>query len=94
MKWCSIDAFARCPLDVRCRDFREACYIEGSECDSFNQTVLSRPRTNADRIRSMSDAELAAVIMCVEGMNDKPCSGDGSCISCCLRWLQQPAKEV
>lgn len=58
MKQCSIDAFARCPLDERCKNFREASYMEGSECDAFNRAVLNRPRTNADRIRSMCDKEL------------------------------------
>ena len=91
MKYCSIDAFARCPLDERCKDFREASFMEGSECDAFNQAVLNRPRTNADRIRNMSDAELSMVIMCPDGMDDNSCSGDGACAACCLNWLQQPA---
>ena len=94
MKNCSIEAFVRCPLNERCEDFREASFMEGSECDSFNQAVLNRPRTNADKIRSMSDAELAKVIACPDGMNDQPCSDEGDiCIDCCLRWLQQLAKE-
>lgn len=93
MKWCSIEAFANCPLEERCQDFRQASYMEGSECDAHNKAVLTRPRTNADRIRTMSDEELAMVIMCPEGMTDAPCSGDGACVSCCRQWLKQTLKE-
>lgn len=56
-----------------------------------------RPKlqTNADRIRAMSDEELAAFI-------DEPtmCEGHGlgdcmnkECDKCILEWLQQPADE-
>ena len=52
--------------------------------------------TNADRIRSMSDEELAEAIisipMCVGTDDDKDCEKDG-CKDCFLNWLQQPAEE-
>ena len=59
--------------------------------------------TNADRIRSMSDEELAKAIfnwffmkehcdMCVPEMRT-PKKCNGRCTSGILRWLQQPAKE-
>lgn len=47
--------------------------------------------TNADRIRAMSDEELACCLMCpygTEGCN----SLDGDCRACVLKWLQQPAE--
>lgn len=57
--------------------------------------------TNADRIRAMSDEDLAAKMtdgngffhctMCGENANS-PC--DTKCIEHCLNWLRQPAKEV
>lgn len=54
--------------------------------------VRAKPMTNADRIRAMTDEELAALV---------PCPGDGGCDNkdkwdckeCCLSWLQQPVKE-
>ena len=46
------------------------------------------PTTNADRIRAMSDEELAAIVMCpYDGCN----RSDGKCYECSLEWLQSPA---
>ena len=47
--------------------------------------------TNADRIRAMSDEELAREFgrQCPKG-NTQPCD---SCSHCWLYWLQQPAEE-
>lgn len=66
----------------------------GAGCLAEVRRKVSRPKqTNADRIRAMSDEELATVIMCPDGMKDQPCSdADGKCVACCLRWLQQPAE--
>ena len=51
--------------------------------------------TNADRIRAMSDEELANIIECPYGNpyfdEHLPCKG--SCHDCLLIWLQQPAEE-
>ena len=49
------------------------------------------PPTNADRIRAMSDEELARELgrQCPKG-NTQPCD---SCSHCWLYWLQQPEKE-
>ena len=47
-------------------------------------------QTNADRIRSMSDEELAEVIMCPHD-SDGSCrdvNSGKSCIQCSLEWLQ------
>lgn len=71
----------------------QECAIAGKDgaayCDSFI------PATNADRIRAMSDEELAEFMrwdVCgkVRGDNRK-CYGD--CSDCALEWLQQPAEE-
>ena len=51
--------------------------------------------TNADRIRAMSDEELAEFLFngdveyCHAGM----CKAGETCRICCLKWLQQPAGE-
>lgn len=54
-------------------------------------------RTNADRIRAMSDEELAASIMCPNeiGLAEIECdkSDDCDCYQCCLNWLQQKGAE-
>ena len=55
-------------------------------------TTNPRP-TNADRIRAMSDKELAEVIECPHGLDLEICSGKGTCLDCCIDWLRQPAGE-
>lgn len=55
------------------------------------------PMTNADRIRSMSDEEMAEFIssipMCVGKDEDLNCEID-RCKECFLKWLQKPAEVV
>lgn len=64
------------------------------------------PMTNADRIRAMSDEELAQLLYCADGLgwctNDPACVAlldmeDGvpeeKCMGCLISWLQQPAEE-
>lgn len=62
-----------------------------------------KPPTNADRIRAMSDEELADFISRIEIGDFGPqvygktfcdlCSGQYECDDCRLWWLQQPAEE-
>ena len=66
---------------------------------------LRIPRTNADRIRSMSDEELAEFAVstgqgCAPGKNYVECCFDhkdgpveADCRKCWLDWLKQEAKE-
>lgn len=54
---CNPRAFVRCPYHRQCDGAAE--YAEGSACDNFNQKILEQPMTNADRIRAMSDEEMA-----------------------------------
>lgn len=61
MKRCDPKARAKCPDGKQCELYAE--FADGSECDKFNEKVLSQPMTNADRIRAMSDEELAEFIM-------------------------------
>lgn len=51
--------------------------------------IYSRIETNADRIRAMSDEELAVTLMCPNemGMAEIPCDHSDSC-NCC-KWLTQ-----
>lgn len=55
------------------------------------------PDTNADRIRAMSDEELAKHIWkkfgCPPLKNNITCGYVGDCRDCWLEWLRQPAEE-
>ena len=76
---------AHCPMQVGCV-VPETC-PEPEKCRyaTFHQT-------NADRIRNMTDEELADVIHCplveVDG-----CHTGKSCALCILRWLRSPVEE-
>ena len=59
MKKCDPRVYARCPDRCLCGSFNKAIYVEGSPCDLYNERMLAEPMTNADRIRSMRDEELA-----------------------------------
>ena len=60
-----------------------------------NRNGLNEPLTNAQKIRVMSDEELANIVKCPYGNpyfdEHLPCKG--SCHDCLLIWLQQPAGE-
>ena len=49
--------------------------------------------TNGERIRGMSDEELAEIIMCPYDTDPSVCNYKGVCLDCCLEWLKQPAEE-
>ena len=60
-----------------------------------------KPKTNADRIRAMTDEELATFISEIAGECEKNTECHQYCYGCdieycvhesCLKWLQQPAK--
>ena len=71
------------------------CYDDG-KCHYKGECGHKAPLTNADRIRSMSDEEMAEFIssipMCVGEDEDLNCEID-VCKECFLKWLQQPAEE-
>lgn len=101
MMKCDPRAFARCPYRKECSDSPEhTSFYVGTECDYFNQQVIHAPLTNADRIRAMSDDELATMLFDYKECN-KNCimSSEKHCYEICeeesviLKWLQQPAEE-
>lgn len=67
--------------------YRHGCFGE-------DMCKCREPMTNADRIRAMSDEELAVVVMCPYDTEHPLCIQSPGCVDCCLRWLQQPAEEV
>ena len=67
------------------------------EIQDFARKLIdhAKPQTNADRIRAMSDEELANIMagtpICKERYMD--CIKDGrDCEPCLLEWLKQPAE--
>ena len=74
---------------------REFVCINGVSC----KITMEKPQTNADRIRAMSDEELADFIDRCE-MSDIDyaktfcdlCNGQYECDQCRLDWLKQPAE--
>ena len=75
--------------------------------DSGYFEVINPVKTNADRIRAMSDEELATHLhdigwdchLCAEHgrLDNEPLlrgeKCDEKCVEHCLEWLQQPAEE-
>ena len=61
--------------------------------------TTSKPKTNGDRIRAMTDEELARFIgdnsLCDQIQNDNGawCKTQRECKVCFVEWLKQPLKE-
>lgn len=81
-------------------------FVLGDDNDSVNVTAwmpLPEPyresephkQTNADRIRNMTDEELAMAIMCPAEFtgSDKVCDFSHDCKDCTLAWLQKESEE-
>lgn len=56
-----------------------------------------KPQTNADRIRGMSDEDLAASLMCPNemGIDEIPCNHSDTlnCFQCLLNWLRKKVEN-
>ena len=70
-----------------------------SECKGYSKYEAVEIRTNADRIRAMSDEELEASIISVHlgycPWCNRNCeyNGEHGCDTCISNWLKQPAEE-
>ena len=75
----------KCPMQVG---------YKVEECDYKDCYERTEPITNADRIRSMSDEELAKFVdgklVCPPARECSQVCGD--CAACWLQWLQQPVE--
>lgn len=94
MKW----LFENCSQVCKWNTYEYGCTKPLAEtCPLINLNSKPKPMTNADRIRAMSDEEMAEFIssipMCVGKDEDLNCEID-RCKECFLKWLQQPAEEV
>ena len=77
----------------------ENCSMESKECIGCNQNAVNKytRMTNADRIRSFSDEELAMNMMCPNenGLGEIECDKSDNCnyYACILKWLQSEVEE-
>jgi hypothetical protein len=80
-------------------DSKESNEFPCVECSHNRAVDYYEPKTNADRIRNMTDEELAEAIMhfrnscdcCIPTIQGKACVG--SCVHSILKWLQAEVKE-
>ena len=77
------------------------CYDDG-KCHYKGECGHKAPLTNADRIRAMSDEELATFISEIADECERNTECNQHCYGCdieycvresCLKWLQQPAED-
>ena len=77
----------------------ENCSMESKECIGCKQNAVDKYTriTNADRIRSFSDEELAMNMMCPNenGLGEIECdkSDNCNCYACILKWLQSEVEN-
>ena len=102
---CSKEAFAKCPTRHLCGSPEEATFAENSECAKFNALVAEQPLSNGDRIRCMSDEQLAEYFAtntdefcknlpeCGELLDADMHIPEEMCKACVLKWLKEPAEE-
>lgn len=100
----------------KCKDCKNSCYLLDEYdkpyfwCnvfeDNFNEEreclcIAYRPKTNADRIRSMTDEELAEFLhkdnldwveICKKCRCNDWCDNEEECKSSILKWLQEEIK--
>ena len=97
MRKCDPRVYARCPYNKTCVSVSEATFTEDSDCARFNDRILQTPVTNADRIRGMSDMEMATFLYtATRACADHNCGGcpigEANC-PVMLHWLKS-SKEV
>lgn len=94
LRKCSVKAISLCPdAKICCTQRHPAEFAEGSECHKFNEEVESL-FTNADRIRSMTDEEMAEFLFDYPYCPfKKPHCRHDNCLPCYLKWLKQPEEK-
>lgn len=73
--------------------------VDPATCKCVSYCPQATPaKTNADRIRSMTDEELAEFMFRTFGKAawclDNNCSPEESCVSCWLEWLKQESENL
>lgn len=82
-------------VDVTCKLGTKGCFEDG-RCHALGDCE-NKITTNADRIRIMTDEELAVFLLSTEVCDDQPIekcrkANDVVCTACVLEWLKQPAE--
>ena len=89
-------------LEYPCVYYKPGGLCEKYSTDGITSYCVQGPcpdqrLSNSDRIRAMTDEELAEHIWkkagCPAGRNYVTCGYAGSCKDCWVDWLQQPAEE-
>ena len=84
-----------------CKYCKADCALRGEE--NLKECKGYIPMSNADRIRSMDDEELATFISEIADECETNTECNQHCYGCdieycvhdsCLKWLQQPVKEI
>ena len=71
-----------------------SCYeCPASKSDYVQVKTAPKPQTNADRIRSMTDEELAEFLTEYRCVHKAPHCKDANCVHCWLDWLQSPVEQ-
>lgn len=87
LKWMSDE-------DLMClRNFGTTCLAEVRQKVAWWRKFKKPTMNNGDRIRAMTDEELAAVILCPKEISCLDECLRASCVECSKQWLQQPAEE-
>ncbi len=73
-------------------------YCDRTDCKDCCPNMQQKPKTNADRIRAMSDEELAKFFgrygFCGGIIPHSYCSKQAVCsLNCVVNWLKQPVEE-
>ena len=73
--------------------------VDRDWCAEYDDCGLFRPKTmtNADRIRAMTDEELAdyfSELSCWPNAGREDCRGMANCMDCWLDWLKQEADDA
>nr|DAJ72312.1 MAG TPA: Protein of unknown function (DUF1244) [Caudoviricetes sp.] len=71
--------------------------LRGRNMTECMKSMAKKPHTNADRIRSMTDEELAVNMMCPNenGLAEIDCDKNDNCncYECLLKWLRAESEE-
>lgn len=86
-------------LGWKCKSCRGFISLQDGKFYEYVEKPFMPPKTNADRIRAMSDEELEQAFygggLCsyIQGHDQQWCDDMPYCGNCVIQWLRQPVKE-
>ena len=81
-----------------CGNYFQGCFTPICKDCRYYPERQQNPMTNGDKIRAMTDEELAynfeysTICGRIQNSNPEWCGTTGECRNCVLRWLKQPAE--